>query len=261
MATLTALTRAPAATLAECELTYLDRAPIDLALARRQHAAYCAALHEAGARVVTLPPEDRFPDSVFVEDPALILDEVAVLTRPGVASRQGEVDLLAPAIAVYRPTVRLQPPATLEGGDVMRIGRTLFVSPSRRTNLAGIAALRSLVAPFGYTVVSVTLRDGLHLKTACTALDAETVLLYPAWVDAASLAGYRLVPVAPDEPLAANTLRVNATVLMSAAFPRTQAIVAGLGYSVVAVDSSEFQKAEGALTCMSLLIPELPPHA
>ncbi|MCW5883302.1 MAG: dimethylargininase, partial [Anaerolineae bacterium] len=237
MAPLTALTRAPAATLPDCELTYLDRTPIDLALARRQHVTYCAALHQAGARVVTLPADDRFPDSVFVEDTAIILDEIAVLTRPGAASRQGEVDLIAPAIAVYRPTVRLQPPATLEGGDVMRVGRTLFVSPSRRSNVAGIAALRSVVTPYGYTVVSVSLRDCLHLKTACTALDAETVLLYPAWVDAAPFAGYRLIPVAPDEPLAANTLRVHDTVLMSAAFPRTQDIVRGLGYSVVAVDT------------------------
>ena len=143
----------------------------------------------------------------------------------------------------------------------MRIGRTLFVSPSRRTNAAGIAALRSLLAEWGYSVVSVTLRDCLHLKTACTALDAETILLNPAWVDTAPLAGYRLIPVAPEEPLAANTLRVHDTVLMSAAFPRTQAIVQGLGYAVVAVDTSEFQKAEGALTCMSLVIAEFPSHA
>src|SRR5918912_1911804 len=149
-----ALTREPARALDACELTYREREPIDAAAAAAQHRGYCEALRACGARVVTLPPSDELPDSVFVEDTAIVLDEVAVLTRPGVESRRGEVGLIEAEVARLRPVVKVLPPATLEGGDVLRLGRTLYVGLSPRTNASGADSLRRLVAPHGYAVVA-----------------------------------------------------------------------------------------------------------
>src|SRR5215207_11281274 len=159
-----ALTREPARSLDACELTYREREPIDAGVAARQHRGYCEALRECGARVVVLPAVEGLPDSVFVEDTAIVLDEVAVLTRPGVGSRRGEVRSIEPEVARLRPVVRVEPPATLEGGDVLRLGRTLYVGLSPRTNAEGAAALGRLVAPHGYEVVTVEPRGCLHLK-------------------------------------------------------------------------------------------------
>ena len=248
-----ALTREPARSLDACELTYREREPIDAGVAAEQHRAYREALSACGAEVITLPPIDELPDSVFVEDTAIVLDELAVLTRPGVESRRAEVEIIEPAVARLRPVARVEPPATLEGGDVMRAGRKLYVGLSPRTNAAGVAALTALCAPHGYEVVPVVLRDCLHLKTGCSALDDETILFNPDWIDAVSFGGLRVVAVDDDEPWAANVLRVGHTLCVGAAFPRTARKLVARGYGVRAVDCSEFAKAEGALTCMSLL--------
>src|SRR5215210_4370206 len=169
-----ALTREPARALDACELTYREREPIDAGAAAHQHRDYCETLRACGASVVTLPPVEELPDSVFVEDTAIVLEEVAVLTRPGVESRRGEVGLIEPEVARLRPVVRVLPPATLEGGDVMRLGRTLYVGLSPRTNAEGVDALRRLVTPHGYEVVTVEPRGCLHLKTGCSGLGEET---------------------------------------------------------------------------------------
>ncbi len=248
-----ALTRAPAASLAECELTYIGRQPIDLELARRQHAAYCAALRAAGAEVVTLPADNGLPDSVFVEDAAVIFDEVAVLTTLGAASRRAESAALEPELAGRRPVARIQPPATLEGGDVLRIGRTVYVGQSARTNALGIDALSALIGPHGYRVVPVPVTGCLHLKTACTALDNDTLLANRGWLDLRPFGAMRVLPVAASEPWAANVLRLGGQCLMSAASPATMRQVEALGFHVCPVDISEFAKAEGGLTCLSLI--------
>src|SRR3954463_14219352 len=153
-----ALTREPARALDACELTYRERESIDARVAAEQHRGYCEALRDCGAHVVTLPAIDGLPDSVFVEDTAIVLEEVAVLTRPGVESRRGEVSLIEPEVARLRPGVKVEAPATLEGGDVMRVGRTLYVGLSPRTNAEGADCLRRLVAPHGYEVQAVELR-------------------------------------------------------------------------------------------------------
>src|SRR5919205_3317431 len=150
-----AITREPARALDACELTYREREPIDAEAAARQHVSYCEALRACGARIVTLPRVDELPDSVFVEDTAIVLDEVAVLTRPGVESRRGEVGLIESEVARLRPVVKVEAPATLEGGDVMRVGRRLYVGLSPRTNARGADALRTFAAPHGYEVVPV----------------------------------------------------------------------------------------------------------
>lgn len=248
-----ALTREPARSMEACELTYREREPIDAAVAAGQHRAYCEALAACGAEVVTLPRIDGLPDSVFVEDTAVVLDELAVLTRPGVVSRRAEVRFIEPEVARLRPFVRVETPATLEGGDVMRAGRTLFVGLSPRTNRAGVAALRELSAPHGYEVVPVELKGCLHLKTGCAALDDETILVNAEWIDAGVFRGKRLVSVDACEPWAANVLRVGDALCVGSAFPRTASSLASLGYDLREVDCSEFAKAEGGLTCMSLI--------
>src|SRR5215212_7753492 len=184
-----AITRLLAESIAKCELTFIDRVAIDYAKAQEQHGAYREALEACGVKVVTLPAVDELPDSVFVEDTAIILDEVAVLTRPGVESRRGEVGLIEPEVARLRPVVKVEAPATLEGGDVMRVGRTLYVGLSPRTNADGAEALRRLAAPHGYEVVTVELRDCLHLKTGCSGLGEGAVLVNPDWVDPAVFRG------------------------------------------------------------------------
>jgi dimethylargininase len=248
-----ALTREPARSLDACELTYRERETIDVEVAARQHRAYCDALRACGARVLTLPRADELPDSVFVEDTAVVLDEVALMTRPGVESRRGEVGLVEKDVALLRPVVRVEAPATLEGGDVMRVGRTLYVGLSPRTNAGGAEALRRFAAPHGYKVVTVEPRGCLHLKTGCSALDGATVLANPDWVDVRAFGGQEVVAVDPAEPWAANVVRVGDSVCASAAFPRTAALLRARGYDVREVEVCEFAKAEGGMTCMSLL--------
>ncbi len=249
-----AITREPAASIAKCELTFIDRVPIDYAKAKDQHRAYREALEACGVRVVTLPPADELPDSVFVEDTAIILDEIAIITPMGIASRRPEPALIQSEIARFRPTVPITLPATIEGGDVMRLGKAIFVSLSTRTNMAGIEALRAIAAPYGYSVTVVTLRDCLHLKSACTALDDHSILVNSAGVDTAVFDGYRLVEVAAGEAGAANVVRANGSILLNSQFPQTGEIIEEHGYRVCAVDTSEFTKAEAAMTCMSLII-------
>jgi dimethylargininase len=249
-----ALANRPSPALAAAELTFLERDPIDVATALRQHDAYVATLRAAGLDVEVLDVNRECPDSVFVEDVAVILDEVALMTTMGTPSRRAEVAGMRAAIARYRDVVDMHLPATLEGGDVLRVGRRLFVGLSTRTNQAGVEALRAVAGPYGYEVVPVTVPGALHLKTGITALDDETCLVNREWVDGAPFAGFRLVDVAAGEPFGANVLRLDDQLIMNAAHPRTAAAVRALGYQVSTVDISEFGKAEAGLTCMSLLL-------
>jgi len=254
-----ALVRRPAASLTDaCELTFIERSAMSIARLEAQHAAYRDALFAAGAEVVTLEAIDTLPDSVFVEDSAVVLDEVAVLTRPGAISRQPEPDAIAETLARYRRRIeRIRAPGTLEGGDVLRIGRTLFVGLTTRSNREGIAQLAAIVGADGYDVIAVETPGSLHLKTACTALDANTVLLNPAWLDPTPFAGFDRIEIDPSEPFAANVLSIGDVRIVNAAYPRTRARVerfcADSGLRAIAVDISEFGKAEAGLTCMSLV--------
>ena len=249
-----AITRPVPASLAGCELTHLDRLPIDVARAVAQHAAYEAALASCGWQVRRLPPADELPDSVFVEDVAVVLDEVAVITRPGAMSRRGERDSVAPVVSEYRQLLSIAAPGTLDGGDVLRLGRTIYVGLSSRTNEDAAAQLARLVQPFGYVVRCVRTRGCLHLKSAVTALPGDAVLINPAWVDATLFAPRDVVHVAADEPHAANVLRTGDAVLCAAVHTRTAAILRARGHDVIAIDVSELAKAEAGVTCCSLLI-------
>ncbi len=250
---LVAVTRGVSPAIADCELTHLDRSPIDLEAARFQHAAYEATLADLGCRVEHLPAEPDFPDSVFVEDIAVVLDEVAVITRPGAASRRGERPSIEQALSPHRRLAHIEAPGILDGGDVLVAGRSIHVGLSTRSNVEAVDQLRAIVADHGYEVSKVGFRGCLHLKSAVTAVSDDTLLINPEWVDAATFPGRACIQVDPMEPNAANVVRIGDTVLAAAAFPRTAERLAAAGQQVRTLDASELAKAEGALTCCSLL--------
>jgi dimethylargininase len=248
---LTAITREVSPAINRCELTFLERQEIDFERAGAQHGRYRDCLAELGARVITLPAERELPDSVFVEDPAVVVDQIAVMAYMGAESRRCEGQSLGAALGRFRPLEWMKGPGTLEGGDVIHAGRTLFAGASQRTNAAGIAELAAAVEPHGYKVQTVAISDCLHLKSGCCYLGRGTMLANRAWVDANAFREYRILDVA--EEWAADVLPIGGVVLMPAGFPKTAAMLAREGFVVRTVDVSELQKAEAGVTCMSLL--------
>lgn len=249
--TVVALTRPVAASIANCELTHLTREPVDLARARAQHAAYERALADAGCTIEHLPAEDAMADSVFVEDTAIVVDELAIITRPGAESRRGETASVASALAKHRTLAYIEAPATIDGGDVLRIGHDLYVGLSTRTNEAAIEQLRRLL-PSTYRVHGVPIHDALHLKSAATEAGDGMVVVNPEWIDPALFA--KTIHVDPGEPYAANVLRVGDILFAAATFPRTNAKLRAAGLDVRELACDELAKAEGALTCGSILV-------
>jgi len=254
LARVLAFVREVSAEIARCELTHLERAVIDPRRAALQHRAYVAALQSLGCRLEWLPSLPAHADGVFVEDTAVVVPEVALITRPGVDSRRGETASVAATLAAHVPVLHVSAPACLEGGDVLRIGRVLYVGTSGRTNTAGVAQLAAHLAPFGYRVTAVAMSGCLHLKSACTFIAPETLLVNPSWVDPAAFAAARVIEVDETEPYAANTLSVAGATLVSTAYPRTNERLVRAGVTTRALDVSELHKAEAALTCMSLLL-------
>jgi len=250
---LTAVTRAVSPAIVRCELSFIDRKPIDLARAREQHQAYESLLAKLGAQVVSLPPEPDLPDSMFVEDPAIVLDEIAVILPLGTESRRPEAKSLARELSKYRKLAYIQLPGTLEGGDVLRIGRKLFVGLTRRSNAEGIRQLEEIVRPYGYKVVPVPVTGCLHLKSAVTWITDNTLLANRAWFDTKPLVGYDWIDVDPSEPHSANALALGGSIIFPASFPKTRDRIGSLDFHVTTLDISELQKAESGLTCSSLL--------
>ena len=247
-----AITREVSPTIGQCKLTHIDRVAIDVDLARSQHAEYRQLLTELGCAVIHLPAEPDFPDSVFVEDTAVVLDELAVLTRPGAESRHGEIDSIARELAPHRSLAELTAPAMLDGGDVLCVDKTIWIGLSSRTTQEGIEQFERLVAPHGYAVRSIKVHQALHLKSVVTAVSDDTLLVNPDWIDA-DFDGYRTIPVDPSEAFAANALRVGERVAVSTSYPRTAERLGNAGIHHHSVASSELAKAEGALTCCSLI--------
>ncbi len=248
-----ALTREISPAIARCELTHLSREPIDLDRAREQHGAYEAALEAAGCTILRLPADPELPDSVFVEDVAIVTDELAILTRPGAASRRPEIPAVAAALSRYRPVVAIEGEATLDGGDVLRIDRTVYVGQSRRTNAEGLAQLRRALEPLGYDVVGVPVTRCLHLKSAVTQVAEGVVLLNAECVATQTFGAFERIEVDPSEPHAANALLVHGTLVYPSAYPRTRERLEARGARIAAVDVSEIVKAEGAVTCCSVV--------
>jgi dimethylargininase len=250
---LTAIVREVSASINDCELSFHARKPIDVANAITQHRAYQECLADLGVRIVALPAEPGLPDAVFVEDPAIVVDEIAIILNMGATSRRPETISLANVLSRYRPLKFLAAPATLDGGDVLRIGRSVFVGLSRRTNRDGIAQLRDLLGVYGYQVQPVEVTGCLHLKSACSYIGNDTVLVNRSWIDIVPFAGFELLDIPEEESAAANALLINDIAIMPASFPKTRALLEQRGFRVRAIDVSELQKAEAGVTCTSLI--------
>ena len=248
------ITREISPAIARCELTHVDRTPIDLTRAREQHAAYELAIESLGWKVHRLPASDDMPDSVFVEDTAFVLEELAIITRPGAESRRRETAAVSEFLRSYRPLVAILAPGTLDGGDILTIGKRIFVGVGGRSNEPGMKQLRAMVKSQGYTVEAAEFRDCLHLKTAATLVADDTLLVNPAWTDPAQFEALRTIEVHPDEPFAANTLRIDDTVVYPAEHVRTIERLAQAGITVRPVEIGELLKAEGSVTCLSLVV-------
>ena len=249
-----ALTREVSPALGACELTHLPRVPIDVDTACRQHRMYEQALIAAGCSVERLASATELPDSVFVEDIAIVFPEMAIITRPGAESRRAEAGAVAEALRRYRVLQTIQAPGSLDGGDVLVVGRSVYIGRSSRTNAIAIEQVRRMLEPFAYAVCEIDMTGCLHLKSAVTAVDDGVLLVNPDWVSSRSFAGVEVLEVDPAEPMAANALRVGGVVIYPAAFPRTAERLARYGFMLSAVDVSELAKAEGAVTCCSIIL-------
>jgi dimethylargininase len=250
---LTAITRSVSSALVDCELSFIPRRPIDLQKARTLHHAYEQLLGKLGARVISLPEELELPDSMFVEDPAIVVDEVAVICPLGTETRRKEAPSLAAALGKFRKLAFVKLPGTLEGGDVLRVGKKVFVGITARSNPEGIRQLAVILSAYGYDVTAVPVTGCLHLKSAVTYLGRNTMLANREWFDWRRIEGFEWLDVVPAEPHSANALAIGDTVIFPASFPNTKALIEAKGFHVESLDISELQKAESGLTCSSLI--------
>jgi dimethylargininase len=250
-----AIVRAPCATFAD-GLTSGHLGKPDLPKALQQHAVYCATLERCGLTLTRLPPDDEFPDSTFVEDPAVLTDNLAILTRPGAPSRRGEVEGIAAALApFYSHAARIESPATLDGGDICQAENHFFIGLSARTNAEGARQLAEILASAGFTSSIVDLRDSptvLHLKTGMSYLADGRIVAMQEIAAHAAFEEYEVIRVVPSESYAANLLCVNDCVILADGFPQIAASVRERGYAVIPLNMSEFRKMDGSLSCLSL---------
>jgi dimethylargininase len=240
--------------MSDCQLTYIPRSAIDYPRALAEHGAYRQVLAECGAQVQTLDASLELADCAFVEDTAVVLDEVAITCRLGTESRRSETAAIETVVRQYREVELIEPPATLEGGDVLRVGRTLLVGLSSRTNAAGVERLAAIAGRHGYAVRVVPVTGCLHFKTACTVLPDGCLLVNPAWIEGTALRDFEQIVVPETEPWGANVACLNDRVIAAAANPQTNDLIGNLGFEFRTVDLEEFAKAEGGVTCLSILI-------
>jgi dimethylargininase len=250
---LTAITRSVSPALADCELSFIPRQPIDMEKARAQHHAYEKALAKLGARVISLPAEPELPDSMFVEDPAIVLEDVAIICPLGTETRRKEAPSLASALEKFRKLAYVKLPGLLEGGDVLRVGRHLYPGITQRTNPEGIRQLAVIAEHQSYDVTAIPVTGCLHLKSAVTYFGKNTLLGNRAWFDWKRLEGFDWIDVDPAEPHAGNALAIGDTIIFPASFPRTKERIEAKGFKVLSLDIAELQKAESGLTCSSLI--------
>jgi dimethylargininase len=249
-----AITRQVSSRFNECEITHIDRTPIDLKTARDQHREYTRALAALGCEVIQLPQETDLPDSVFVEDAAFILPELAIITRPGADSRKPETDSVARALSPYRKLAHVAEPAAVDGGDVLVVGKNIYIGLSTRSNQDAIEQIQKILGEYEYKVTAVQMHDCLHLKTAVTRVDDSTLLVNKSWLDMHHFKDYEHIEVDASEPFAANCLPINGQIIFPTSFPNTRSKLEAHGYSIYPVTVDELAKAEGAVTCCSLIL-------
>jgi len=250
---LTAITRDVNAGIGRCELTFLPRVSINVDLAFQQHQQYQSILSSLGCEIVTVPTESDLVDSVFIEDTAMVLDEIAVMCLPGAKSRRAEVAGVGDVLQQYRKLVSIQPPGTLDGGDLLHVGKVIYAGLSARSNRSGIQQLRNIVADYGFSVKTVETMKCLHLKSAVSEVAPDLLLINPDWINRSAFGNCELIDVDNEEPHAANALRVGRDVIYPSSFPRTMEELVRRSINVTPIDLSELQKAEGAVTCCSLI--------
>jgi dimethylargininase len=250
---LTAITRKVSSSLANCELSFIDRKPIDMEKARAQHHAYESLLEKLGAKVISLPEERDLPDSMFVEDPAIVLDEIAVICPLGTETRRKEAASIAAVFEPYRKLAYVKLPGMLEGGDVLRVGKRIFAGLTQRSNAEGIRQLAVITGSYGYEQTAVPVTGCLHLKSAVTYLGRNVLLGNRAWFHWKRFEGFDWMDVDPAEAHAGNALAAGETIVFPASFPKTRAQIEARGFRAEPLDISELQKAESGLTCSCLL--------
>lgn len=251
-----AIVRPPGRSYVQGLTSSLHLGPPDLAGALEQHARYCQALRASGLELIALSADEQYPDSTFVEDTAVIAERVAVITRPGAASRAGEVHAIGAALAAIRPRLeRIVAPGTLDGGDVCQAGEHFFIGLSARTNPAGAQQFAAIVGACGYTSSTIDIRAHptlLHLKTGIAWLGGRCLVVVPGFPRSPDMADFDFIEVAASEAYAANCVRVNEYVLVAAGNPQLEARLRSLGYRLRTLDMSEFRKMDGGLSCLSL---------
>lgn len=251
---LLAITREVSRAIIHCELTHLARTPIDVDRARQQHAQYEAALKQLGAAVLSLPEQPELADSVFVEDTALVMDDFAIILRPGAASRRPEIKSIENVLAPYRELFRIEAPARVDGGDLLCVGKQVYMGMSTRSDTNAAEQLQDILKRFGYELHVVPVTGCLHLKSAVTEVGEDTLLINPAWVDESHFGAVKFIEVDASEPYAANALVIGGPAIYPAAFPKTQKRIHDAGIEVLSVEADELAKAEGAVTCCSLIL-------
>ncbi|MBI2759096.1 MAG: dimethylargininase [Chloroflexi bacterium] len=250
---LIAITREISPSINQCELTFHEREPINYERACKQHKQYVNALRSLGLQVQVLPADPNLPDSVFVEDTALVLDECAIITRPGADSRKPETESITNVLEQYRKLFFIEPPARADGGDILRVGKKIYVGLSTRSDDNAIEQMQNYLRPFGYEVKGITVTGCLHLKSAVTQVAEDTLLINPEWADKNYFDEMNFIEIDPSEPYAANALMIGGTIIYPTAFPKTQKRLEAAGVKIVNVDADELAKAEGAVTCCSLI--------
>jgi dimethylargininase len=248
-----AITRAVSRAIINCELTNLERSPINVERARAQHGQYEAALKQLGVAVLSLPEAPTLADSVFVEDTALVLDECAVITRPGAASRRTETETITPMLAPYRKLFHIQADARVDGGDILQVGKHIYVGLSTRSDTNAIEQMQDFLQPYGYDLHAVSVTGCLHLKSAVTQVTKDTLLINPAWVDKNDFQDVKFIEIDPSEHYAANALLIGGTIIYPMAFPKTRKRLEAARIPILTVEADELAKAEGAVTCCSLI--------
>jgi len=250
----TAITRALSPLLINCELTHIDRSPIDFEKAEDQHTEYENALRKMGYTIRRLAETPHLADGVFVEDTAVVFPEVGIITRPGAESRRPETESMADVLKEYRELKFIQEPATIDGGDVLVIGKKVWIGNSTRTNKEAIRQSGEFLKPFGYEVIGVPVTECLHLKTAIAMIEDDLLFINPKWVSPDIFTDFHCEFTHPDEPRGANIIRRGNWVLCPSAFPHTLQWLSGKGYDVISIDQSELAKAEAGLTCCSVIV-------
>lgn len=252
-AELHALVRDPSPEMERCALTFIERVPINFDVAVRQHQSYIEQLRKLGLHVAVAPALASCPDCVFVEDAAIVFDELSILTRIGNETRRAEHDGVVDYLPKDRPLHRIDTPGTIDGGDVVRVDKTLYVGISRRTNTAATEQLRQLLFPHGYTVLDVPIAGCLHLKTGCSYLGGNTLLINGDWIPRSAFPEFDFIEIPREEPFAANVLKIGNTLVCASSAPKTNQLLRSNGFDIAEIDISEYQKAEAGVTCMSIV--------